>query len=210
MTKFVAGFDPGGEGNFGWCLFELTDLFELVDLSVAIDKIVIDKSAIGAIEQGAVDCADQAFDKMKEHLTRKNGELVAAGIDVPLYWARTGNDRKSDKHVRNTSKAGSTVQAANSLKGACLMQGFLLALKIEDEYPNCMITETHPKALLKMNDKEKKYEKITCNEHERDARISAWAAAQCFRFGGKKNLFECDQEEDIYIFLKKTMYWWPK
>ena len=185
MKEFVAGFDPGGQGNFGWCLVELTD-------------------SLVAIDHGLVNCADEAFDKMKEHL---DGKLVAAGIDALLYWARGGGHRKSDKHVQRIS--GATVMASNSLQGACLIQGFLLAKRIESEYPDCMITETHPKALLKISDGARKFENGECSEDERDAMISAWAAAQCIRPGDKQNLFECDKKEDIHTFLKKTMYWWP-
>ena len=185
MKQFIAGFDPGGRGNFGWCLMELTDSLVVVD-------------------HGLVNCADEAFDKMKEHL---DGELVAAGIDALLYWARRGGHRKSDKHVHRTS--GADVMAVNSLQGACLIQGFLLAKRIKFEYPDCMITETHPKALLKISDGARKFKNDEYSEDERDAMISAWAAAQCFLHGGKPNLFCFENKKDIHAFLEETIYWWP-
>ena len=194
MKEFVAGFDPGGQGNFGWCLAELTD-------------------PLNVICQGTKNCADEAFDEIKKRLNDTNGRILAAGIDAPLYWTRQGDSRESDVCVRRISGASSgTVQAVNSLRGACLIQGFFLATRIESEYPDCMITETHPKALVAVSSEARKIVEIVegvWNEHEADALISAWVAAQCLRHGGKQNLFECDKKENIHTFLKKTMYWWP-
>ena len=59
--------------------------------------------------------------------------------------------------------------------GACVIQGFFLAKEIESNYPECVITETHPKALLlilnlKICSKVGKWsDSAANNEHERDA-----------------------------------------
>ena len=200
MKQFVAGFDPGGKAKFGWCVAEFAD-------------------SPNVIKKGAVACADEAFDEMHKSLNDTKGQLVAVGIDSPLYWMRNGKRRKADSHVWDALKKESSgassgmVQAVNSLRGACLIQGLFLATRIKCKYPDCVITETHPKVLLEISPEVKDYVNQVpniCNEHERDAIISAWAAAQCLRPGDKQNLFKLDEEKDIHIFLKKTMYWWPK
>ena len=211
MKEFVAGFDPGGQRKFGWCLFKLTDLSAKIDAKNGIVDVA--------------SCADEAFNQMKRRLNEESGCLVAAGIDAPLYWTRKGNCRESDKWVRkqireqiceqnpgDTTKALSTVQAVNSLRGACLIQGLFLAKRIESEYSKCKITETHPKALLKTRLKtcsEMEKFKNKCDEDKRDAIISAWAAVQYFQNKDNQNLFERDKKEELYTFLEKTMYWWP-
>ena len=147
--------------------------------------------------------------------TMSGGQLSAAGIDAPLYWSQNGLWRKSDVMVRAHHPNG--VLTVNSLYGACLAQGCMLAKKIESEYENCLITETHPKALLnalielKICSNVGKWSDEANNEHERDALVSAWAAAQALR-GDGQNLFCLDNRnpKDIHVFLKKTVYWWPK
>lgn len=156
------------------------------------------------------------------------GRLMAAGIDAPLYWARNGKRRKSDSYVYDiyvsslpsntveSSNTSGTVQAVNSLRGACLIQGFFLAKKIKAKYPNCVITETHPKVLMAVSNEAEQFVKGVRNQHERDALISAWAAVQCLRekkrsISCKKwNIFYLDNKKDVHTFLKNTIYWWPK
>ena len=193
--ELVAGFDPGGKKKFGWCVARIKPW-----------KV---------IKAGCANHAAHALACAMECLT--DGDIVAAGIDAPLYWARNGASRKADNHVREQMKvAGATkpegtVQAANSLRGACLIQGFFLAKLIERAHPNCLITETHPKALLavcKHNSLARinqQYENID----KRDAVISAWAAARAHQ-GDGQDLFKRDANSAIHTFLKKTCYWWPK
>ena len=191
MKKFVAGFDPGGRdkrgrGIFGWCV-------------VALDSWRV-------VDKGVVSYAAEAFGKMQQAMN--GGQLSAAGIDAPLYWSQNGLSRESDKHVRRQTGASSgTVQAVNSLQGACLIQGFLLAQAIESKYPNCVITETHPKALLRIYPEAGEWDGAN-NEHQRDALTSAWVAKNALG-GNGENLFCRENTEDMHVFLKKTMYWWP-
>ena len=190
--KFVAGFDPGGQGSFGWCIARIK----------SGDVDVID-----------TDCANNADHALACAMKcPPDGGIVAAGIDAPLYWARNGLDREADIYVREQIKAAggnSGVLTVNSLMGACLIQGAMLAQQIEHKYPRCLITETHPKALLDC--------KPQCladivngyTEDERDAVISAWAAARAHQRDGQ-DLFKRDAKHAIHTFLKKTCYWWPK
>ena len=186
MKEFVAGFDPGGQGIFGWCVVAL-DFWRVVD-------------------KGVVSYAAEAFGKMQQAMN--GGQLSAAGIDAPLYWSQNGLSRKSDNYVRAQYKG---VQTINSLQGACFAQGCMLAKKIESECADCLITETHPKALSKISAEAREFGDSTENEHERDALISAWAAKKALE-GGGQNLFCLDNRnpKDIHVFLKKTVYWWPK
>jgi len=80
-------------------------------------------------------------------------QIVGVGIDAPLFWVATG-DRKVDKIVRSelrkrrAESPGGTVQAVNSLRGACLIQGILTAMLLREAHPRLLITESHPKAIL--------------------------------------------------------------
>lgn len=194
MKCLVAGFDPGGKGKFGWCIAR--------------------PSPWGIIKAGVADHAVDAFCKVKKAVVEQSGKLVAAGIDAPLYWPYTGQSRESDKYIRqqiDSKGAEGTVLAVNSLRGACLAQGIMIAEIIEKEYssPACHITETHPKALLAVCPELKELVIGDENEHERDAIISAWAAAQSISNNGR-NLYCCENKAAIYRnFLKETCYWWP-
>ncbi len=196
MKCLVAGFDPGGKGKFGWCIAR-PNPWEVIKVGVA-------------------DHAVDAFCKVKYAAAERSGnwKLVAAGIDAPLYWPYTGQSRKSDEYIRkqiiNRKKSAGTVQAVNSLRGACLAQGVMLAAILEENCSACRVTETHPKALLEVCPEAKKVAEgsDSATEHERDAVISAWAAAR-FISGKGRNLYCCEDKKAIHVFLKKPWYWWP-
>ena len=70
------------------------------------------------------------------------------GIDCPMWWSSRGSsDRRADKWLRSRYHVGSTVQPANSLRGAVLVQGMMLAWRVREAFANVPITEAHPKAL---------------------------------------------------------------
>jgi predicted nuclease with RNAse H fold len=96
------GADPGGKKNFG----------------VAILK------DDGSYCTKCVDCADDALSWLSEF--RPND----IGIDCPLWWSSArGSDRKADKWLRARGVPSGTVQTANSLRGAALVQGAMLAFR---------------------------------------------------------------------------------
>lgn len=191
--KLAAGFDPGGKskGNkFGWCVASLRPW--------------------RVIGKGAASCADDAFCRASRIVGENCGNLVAAGVDAPLVWARDGGMREADKHVQEWG----TAQAVNSIWGACLAQGFLLAKILETKHPECLITETNPKPLLEWL---KRHSEVPDgvvergdSEDVRDAVISAWAAAQVV--GGHKgvNLYDRESESKIYRVSPRAVYWWPE
>ena len=82
-----------------------------------------------------------------------------------------------------------------------------MAQTIESNYPNCVITETHPKALLRICPEAGKWDDVN-NEHQRDALTSAWTAKKALEEDGE-NLFCRENPEDMHVFLRETMYWWP-
>ena len=135
-TGLILGFDPGGVGNFGWSICE---------------------TAGGKLQPpaltGLADDAWRAMDQVQSALP-DNLPVLAAGIDAPLFWSKTG-DRTVDVVLRQAlrdnrfpaSKLGGTVQTANSLQGACIVQGLLLAKYLSETSWGLTITESHPRAL---------------------------------------------------------------
>ena len=72
-----------------------------------------------------------------------------------FFWSKKG-DRTVDLILRRqlratnfpASKLGGTVQTGNSLRGACVIQGLLLAKYLNETGWGLTITESHPRALL--------------------------------------------------------------
>lgn len=158
---YIVGFDPGGHGNFGWCITPDSAAMPLKPVA----------SGLANNAHAAVQAALSAVPS--------NGVLGAAGIDAPLFWSRTG-PRNADIVVRAAiGRAGAphpagTVQDVNSLRGACLAQGLLAAVMLREVYPALPLTEAHPKALRWMRSST---QAIAANsEHERDAMLSSIAA----------------------------------
>lgn len=134
MTLQLFGFDPGGRGGFGWCHAEGGKRLPLVIL----------KSGVAPNAQGAVEAALAGLER----------ELpAAAGIDAPLVWT-LGEGRRVDGFLRSNVRVGGcktasgTVQAVNSLRAACLVQGYLTMRILRERYPALGLTESHPKAML--------------------------------------------------------------
>jgi hypothetical protein len=213
MTReqiFAIGFDPGGIGQFGWCLVESTERARLRYCGTSNHA------------QGAVDAVCKHIDDSMK--------VLAAGIDSPLFWIATG-DRRADQIVRATMfglgarNVWGTVQSVNSLRGACLIQGILAARLLRSRFPDIRITESHPKALLwimgvankqrpvrdvQMADLSKL---IDCDlqglsEHERDAALGAVAALAMLRkLDGWRNL--ALNESNPFVPVAPVEYWMP-
>jgi hypothetical protein len=64
---------------------------------------------------------------------------------------QAGAERQVDVVLRRKyrHRIGHSVQSINSLRGAALVQGVMLAALVRQRYPKRPITETHPKALPK-------------------------------------------------------------
>lgn len=212
MTEYILGFDPGGQNNFGWCLAENSDSLPLT-----------------IINSGCVSNASEAFKAIEKYFRR--GTVVGAGIDAPLYW-RTDGARKSDQLVRDlippidlgSKNPKSSVLSVNSLQGACLAQGVMIASLLRCEVPKLKITEAHPKAYLKVIDKEKalfiqdpEWGKDK-GSHLRDAALACVAAWHMLHPANCINLFAEEQQDakkqngEIFSLIPgpDVEYWFPE
>ena len=159
-----------------------------------------------------------------------NPNVLAAGIDAPLFWSKTGNrkiDDVLDRAMRDTGfqrpkNGGRIVQAVNSLRGGCVVQGPLLARLLSETDWDPTITECHPKVLqwllplLGESDTARMVRRLTAGlvEHELDATIcavSSWAARHEIRTKWQ-NLYEEQVRLEgcpIKIFDAPVSYWMP-
>ena len=207
-SGFILGFDPGGVGNFGWSV-----------CSAASDHLQ------QPFKTGLADDAWDALGQVKKVVgsfdVLGKPQVLAAGIDAPLFWGRTGK-RKVDDVLRQALRRskfptpGGTVQQVNSLRGACLVQGVLLARYLRDWKPGLPITETHPKALLHLLHHSGQPEMRLIEglenrdrEHERDATLSAIGAwAMNRRLPGWRDLYS-EEPTPVQPFDTPVAYWMP-
>lgn len=193
--KFI-GLDPGGQNSFGWAVLCIGDSGVPAGLSTGVSS-----HADVALQQAAevTGCAPNAI-----------------GIDAPLFWVAAG-DRKADARIRKLVCAAggrsSTVGHVNSLRGACLVQGVLAAHRVAELWPSALVTEAHPKALLRISGTAQAFlgahfpESPT--EHQRDAALAAFAAwAAVAAFKGWRNLVH-DEQAPFFPSGFKVSYWFP-
>lgn len=190
-SAYWIGADPGGRGQFG-----LAFLF-----------------SDGNSKTHLVDCGDDAVKLIERR-------PAGAGVDAPLWWSSGRSaDREADKWIRRTHGiAAGTVQTANSLRGAALVQGQMFVQRLREKFPHVPVTETHPKAMaialggwnspcvLAYGLGE------TSSEHERDAVLSAVAAREGFSGRWDRDLteFRSLSEQDPKTFwLGPIHYFWP-
>lgn len=161
----LIGFDPGGRSAFGWAVLAVDDGGHVLGLRSGIES-----------------SAPDAIDQVQATLNAAPGGV---GIDAPLFWVDKG-DRAVDAHIRRRvlSSGGSsgTVSAINSLQGACVAQGIICARMARLMWPSALITEAHPKALLRVwpaaGEFVRQWIPASVATHERDAALAAYAAWQ--------------------------------
>ena len=156
--RFWVGADPGGDKKFGLAFLDATDERNSHRITVS-----------------SVD------DAVKE--VEKRGEPLGVGIDAPMWWtSREKGFRKADEKIKDKYKdhgmSASTVQSVNSLRGAALVGGLMLALRIREKFPGTRITESHPKAVIHACEFDLEF--FNYDEHERDAAIGAVCAREGF------------------------------
>ncbi len=205
----VLGFDPGGKNNFGWSVCR-TDK--------SGDKLLIQLGKTG-LANDALEVVGKVQEAMKSP-DFQGLKVLAVGIDAPMFWSGRGN-RQVDNIIREElkdkcfprEKVGGTVQHVNSLQGACLAQGLLLARHLNEIYEP-KITEAHPKALLyllKVLKQDREINKLIAglSDHKRDATISAFAAwAMLNEFPGWRDLYQ-DECYPVQPFNTPVSYWMP-
>src|SRR5205823_378164 len=120
-----------------------------------------------------------------------------------------------------------TVQAVNSLRGACLVQGIMTGILLRDAFRSLPITESHPKALLwllRLANRKKHPSAIPLSflsqfratnsadatDHERDAALASLSAwAMLGRALGWRDLYREEQKPYSPIELPLG-YWMPE
>jgi predicted nuclease with RNAse H fold len=190
------GCDPGGENKFG----------------------VAALSSDGRFETWCVSSVDEAV----AHISQP----MSLGIDCPMWWSSgAGGGRKVDSWLRKTYKIHpGTVRSVNSLPGAVLVQGIMLAIRVREKHPGLPITETHPKALLLARGlgKNPQWLQLTKtfgldgpapeNEHRRDALLSAVAAREGEQ-GHWRDISRLERGRDELdpkqLCFGHVDYWWP-
>ena len=195
MSEFWFGADPGGNNSFGLAFL----------------------GPLGVLRCASVSSVDDAVKRVHDE-----GTPLGIGIDAPMWWSsRRGAGRMADERLRKRYHISSgTVQSANSLRGAALIGGAMLAVRVREKFPGAKITESHPKALLKVLrldeadfSKEFGVPEAWNNEHERDAAIAAVCAREGFDGRWTTDLAEhrhpSEQDPQSYG-LAPMYYFWPK
>ena len=209
--RILFGFDPGGEDRFGWCVVEDGPALPL---------------RIRAA--GVVDNARDALAAAQQAL-REGDRVVAAGVDAPMSWVPAG-DRVADRTVRDAARdlglpsPWGTVQAVNSLRGACLVQGIMVGELLRRNWRELVISEAHPKAFLwlariaspTLHHRNVKLAAIPqlsaplgmqAMEHHRDAAIAALSAwAMLHHPQGWRDLYV--NEAEVYSPLAQPLGYW--
>lgn len=198
-SRYWVGVDPGGKRRYGVAVLEDSEL----------------------ILTTTVDCTDDAIEAVTSLLSSLSGAPAGVGIDAPMWWSSAcSGDRLADQTLRRSHKlSGGEVQAANSLRGAALIQGMMFAQCIRAIYPNVPITEAHPKALVKAmrETPEGSFEDrygiaLPSNEHIRDAIVSAIAAREGvlerWSIDLSKHRHPSEQDPRAY-WLAPISYFWP-
>ena len=194
MSGLWVGADPGGKDSFGLAFLDISGEAECSTLS-SVDEVV-----------ARIAC---------------KGRPLGMGIDAPMWWSTCeGGWRKADKRIREKHPdALSSVLSVNSLRGAALIGGVMLAVRIREKFPDTRMTESHPKAVLKALglDGPKFFECCGVRakwkkEHERDALIAAVCAREGFEERWTTSLaldrFDSEQDPQEY-WLAPMHYFWP-
>jgi predicted nuclease with RNAse H fold len=194
--KTWIGADPGGIGNFGVCILQES----------------------GSTITSCVDSVEEAVDWVVDNVS---DIPVATAIDAPLWWsAGPGGGRKADKWIREKYGISSgTVQSVNSLRGAALAQGMLFASLLRERYPDIVVSEAHPKAVLKaINIARADFPRLHSveqpggTEHESDALIAAVAAREGLEGRWPLDLSTSrftSEQDPMSFWLAPVSYFWP-
>lgn len=159
----AVGFDPGGRAKFGWAIIEIGH-----------------DPPFGVLASGRASHAHEALTAVLA--AAEATRVIGVGIDAPMFWTPTGA-RASDAFLRGLiGPPTATVQEPNSLRGACVVQGPIIAnLCRRSALSTVPLFEAHPKAFLRLVTKEGQQltdwvVQAPSDEDERDAVLGALAA----------------------------------
>lgn len=146
MTRYIIGFDPGGarrldethgsSPHFGWAIFQV----------LPESESAFDRTHFALIRTGVADNAASAYTAvMNDPYLSGDNTIVAIGIDAPLGFDST-NDRELDRLLRHyySHPVNAHILSQNSLRGAVIIQGMMIAREFYRQNPAILITESHP------------------------------------------------------------------
>lgn len=186
------GADPGGANAFGLAML----------------------SPSGEVTTHCVSYADEAVKLI-------TARPLGVGVDAPLWWSSGRSaEREADRWIRRTHGIRSgTVQTANSLRGAALVQGVMFVSRLRERFPGVPVTEAHPKAVAIALGGwdgaaiDELGSVVAASEHERDAIVAATAAREGFEGRWKRDLslkrHPSEQDPKTY-WLAPVSYFWPE
>ena len=209
MKEMWVGADPGGLDAFGLAF--------------------LDESK--NVYCHTVSSVDEAVD-----LIKSKGQPLGLGIDAPMWWSTSERSaRCADKRIRDSyGLSYNRVQWANSLRGAALIGGAMLAFCIRQEFPGTPITETHPKAVLRARKfridlgpepepdfdagarcfaRQHKVLAFWKDDHQRDAIVGSICAREGFEGRWTTDLAKrrCESEQNPFNYcLNPIHYFWPE
>ncbi|MEQ1813193.1 MAG: hypothetical protein ABL860_01900 [Candidatus Nitrotoga sp.] len=193
----LLGFDPGGINSFGWATLHLDEAGQFVKLTTGI--------------------ASNAPDAIGNAWPIAASAPAGVGIDTPLFWVEKG-DRHADAYIRqrvvNAGGHSGTVNSVNSLRGACLVQGIITARLVATLWPSAIITEAHPKALLRLWEEAElfvtNYLPPNYTEHERDAALAAVAASAAVNKHPSWCNLVLKEVAPFFPSGREVSYWFPQ
>jgi hypothetical protein len=215
MSKFVLGYDPGGESGVAFG--------EVAARGISVICSTVD-SVSSALHWFEVELNDQ--------------EPIAIGVDAFLFWSTVRSGwRPADIWLRERyPEIRQSILCTNSTSGSMAIQGMALALacRVPGRWPEAKLNEVHPKVLWHEVSGHMPYPRIwpspeaasACgwlenhgmafrsrrpsNEHEFDAALAVWITAK----GIEAPLFDLvgflESGSDSLIFpAGKVAYFWP-
>ena len=194
MSDVWVGTDPGGINAFGVAVVEESGNTRCKTVSSVVEAVAWIKGA---------------------------GTPLGLGIDAPMWWSAVrGGGRHADARVRDAYRIPSgTVQSVNSLRGAALVGGALLASRMREAFPGLRITESHPKALLLALNLDGAafasrfgiQHAWGNDEHQRDAAVAAICAREGFQGRWSVDLaddrHELEQDPKSYWLAPMSYFW---
>lgn len=128
MAVYAIGFDPGGKdrgrGKFGWAVLEASAGPSVLATGRSIHAKAAWSAVLGVVDRESI---------------------VSVGIDGPLGYDFDA-DRQVDRQIRK-HLSGPSPSTQNSLRGACLVQSFLVANLVAGENLGIRISESYPRAV---------------------------------------------------------------
>ena len=177
---------------------------------------------VAVVDSGHVRCKTVSSVDEAVRWIEGSGTPLGVGIDAPMWWsAAAGGGRRADARLRKAYGIPSgTVQSVNSLRGAALAGGALLASRMRAVFAGLRITESHPKALLcalKLDGAAFAtrfgMQAVWGDEHQRDAAIAAVCAREGFLGKWPVDLADhrdgLEQDPKSY-WLAPVSYHWPE